>query len=186
MLAFGDFHAPVVDQNFFTPTVIRAQYTQRPLLAAEQILAAASISKTSRLSNTQLYSDVLLSGSGGTLNSFTDTLAFKAEQLKQVDAIASISRLWENYLLDPQSSVDVDVISESIDHVYEAIERFGPGAVDLTKITKNAVNGEHLAAILRVSSPWKNQVPGWSAALDIAAQALTLAGIEADEALAGL
>lgn len=186
MLAFADVHPPVVDQSFFNTTVIRAQYTQRPPLTPEQMLAAASISKTGRLSNTQLFSEILLSGNGFTLNSFTDTLAFKAEQLKQADAIASISRLWEVYLFNPQSSVDVDVISESIDHVYEAIDRFGPGAVDLTKISENEVNGEHLAAILRISSPWKNQVPGWNSALEVAANALKLAGIHADEALAGL
>ena len=93
---------------------------------------------------------------------------------------------WKRYLFDINASTDVDTISETVESVFESLARDGPSAIDLTTISASQVNGEHLAALLRATSSWRDQIPGWDRALIVASKALELANVDPKAALAGM
>lgn len=93
---------------------------------------------------------------------------------------------WKRYISNLSAPTDVDALSETIDAIYDAIDRHGPGAVNLATLQPAVVNGEHLAAVLRATYAFKNQIIGWERAREMAILALQKANIEIDDALAGL
>ena len=115
-----------------------------------------------------------------------DSPAYIAEQNRSRSAIDESASNWLRYTLDVSASTDVDTLSETVDAIYDAIDRFGPGAVNFTNLPTAGINGVHLAAILRSTYAFKNQVIGWVHGRDVAIKALRTANIEIDDALAGL
>jgi hypothetical protein len=93
---------------------------------------------------------------------------------------------WKKYVSDAKADTDVDTLSETIESVFEILSTLGPKAIVLSNFTPNNVNGEHLAAVLRVTAPHRADIPGWSIALRTAMQALEIAGLDPQDALAGL
>jgi len=118
--------------------------------------------------------------------SMLDSPAYIVERHKSRDAIDESAANWKRYILDLSAPTDVDALSETIDSIYDAIDRYGSGAVNLATLPADAVNGEHLAAILRSTYPFRNQIIGWHHARDIAIKALQGASIDINDALAGL
>lgn len=104
----------------------------------------------------------------------------------KAQALLQVLRQWKRYVFDPSSPTDVDAISETVDRVFDVISEFGPGALSLVGIRPEKVQGEHLAAVLRASSSWADTVPGWRDALNVAALALSNAGIDPNDALYGM
>jgi hypothetical protein len=90
---------------------------------------------------------------------------------------------WRVYVLDPEAATDLDAISETIRLVLDEALANGPASIDLRGLRPEAVEGEHLAAVLQALFSWRHQVPGWHAAYGVARQAL---GDDADDALYGL
>lgn len=115
-----------------------------------------------------------------------DTEVFRYERLLNQQAIDLLAVNWKRHVLNTQASSDVDSLSETVDAVYDAIGKFGPGAVDLTTLPKSNIHGEHAAVVLRATFSRRDEVPGWYSAIGIAATALEKAGVDIDDALAGL
>lgn len=90
--------------------------------------------------------------------------------------------------LDPNASDDVDAISDTIETALDLLNNFGPSFVnfDLFLSLPKSVNGEHLAAILRVTHPWSETIPGWGKMLGVAEEALREVGLDPADALMGL
>jgi hypothetical protein len=105
---------------------------------------------------------------------------------KQMEEVTSSLRKWDLYLTDINAPVDVNAIAKTLDLVFEAMNKYGAGAVDLCNLHAPNINGEHLAAILRATSSIKNLIPGWANALNVAKTALTNQHIEIEDALFGL
>lgn len=93
---------------------------------------------------------------------------------------------WRKYVCDVAASADVDALTETAEAVLDSIQAHGPALFNLKGLHAVAVNGEHLATVLRTSFTWRDQVPGWHEALRVAEVALTQAGVDPEDALFGL
>lgn len=98
----------------------------------------------------------------------------------------SVTSGWKRNLFNTASLVDVDDLSATIEGVYNTISLFGPGWLDLAGLDVDLIQGEHLAAILRATVPWKEYVRGWDEALSISEIALKRSGVDPEDALFGL
>lgn len=93
---------------------------------------------------------------------------------------------WRQFVQDSDSSSDVDALTSTVEATLEFIATYGPRALDLRNLDSSEVQGEHLAALLRASSTWRNDVPGWVDAVDVAKEALRRAGVDEQDALFGM
>lgn len=93
---------------------------------------------------------------------------------------------WKRHLFDLNAPTDVDALSETVESILEVLSEHGPAAIDLTNLSDNGVQGEHLAAILRTTATWDCQTPGWLQALQVAKLALQREGVDPQDALYGL
>lgn len=137
---------------------------------------------TAPITNTE--TDWLVIYQGGTTDSFEH--AYAVEEVMGVPARLLITQKWRRNVLNPQASTDVDDLSETVDAVYEGIDIFGPSFISLADLEPHLVQGEHLAATLRATFPWRDEVSGWNNALEVARAALINAGADPDDALYGL
>ncbi len=118
--------------------------------------------------------------------SFFDTDTYSRECIKSANDIEALSVRWKTNLTNPAVAADVDSISETIDAIYEVIGQFGPGAINLRSTLDGQINAAHLASILRATFQIRSDISGWNTARDKAKQLLPLAGIDVNDALAGL
>jgi hypothetical protein len=123
-------------------------------------------------------------GNYGAVTAEADGIIRAAEA--QTAAIAHFSNQWKEYVFDTAASGDVDAISKTIERVFETVVQFGPQSIDLRNLSADQVNGEHLAASLRATFVWRENVPGWQDARAVAAAALQRVGINPADALLGL
>lgn len=93
---------------------------------------------------------------------------------------------WQHHVLNPAASVDVDALTETVEATLDIIGESGPAALSLVGLRPEAVQGEHLATLLRASSTWRDQIPGWADALAVDIEALRKAGVEPKDALFGM
>ncbi|MDG0065848.1 hypothetical protein MMB92_17950 [Burkholderia sp. IO2] len=119
----------------------------------------------------------------GTSDSLDESIV---AEVVEVPARLSATQKWQRLVFDPSASVDVDDLSETVGAVYEAIDTFGPSVVSFEHIEAAAVQGEHLAVALRATSPWRDEIAGWHAALQTARMALENSGVPPEDALYGL
>lgn len=99
---------------------------------------------------------------------------------------AKATEKWRRYVFNPQSSADVDALTETVEAVLDAVSEFGPSVLKINGLRAKNVNGEHLAALLRVSSTWQNDIAGWSEALSIAVEAVSQSGADPDDIFFGM
>lgn len=176
-----DFATNTVSVAVFSPYALHAPYSERPK-RIPTLIQPYTPPETLTKATFSIVQPLI----GGSWLSFLDSLSYEAEKLENLEAINAISEHWKQHLFDLSASTDVDALSETIEGVYDAIDRFGPGAVDLASLGSEGINGEHLAAILRATFPFQNRIPGWSCALGEAVKALQRDGVDVDDALAGL
>ncbi|MBR8414753.1 hypothetical protein [Burkholderia cenocepacia] len=119
----------------------------------------------------------------GTSDSLDESLL---AEVVEVPARLSVTQKWQRLVFDPSASVDVDDLSETVASVYEAIDTFGPSVISFEHVEAAAVQGEHLAVALRATSPWRDEIAGWRAALQSARVALENSGVPPEDALYGL
>lgn len=100
--------------------------------------------------------------------------------------MAEANSRWSKYVLNPLAETDVDTLTETVEATLDFIEEFGPERLSLQGIPYNFVQPEHLAALLRASSTWRDSVPGWSEALMSAATAVESAGGDPEDVLFGM
>ena len=101
-------------------------------------------------------------------------------------AIYQANSAWQVHLHNNESSTTVDSIAETIDGVFDAIEKFGPAVIELRNLEPGKIEPEHLAAILRATATIHDQIPGWASALDIAKRSFQSLGHDPSDALFGL
>lgn len=93
---------------------------------------------------------------------------------------------WKKYVFDPHASADIDRLTETVEAVLDALAEFGPSVLTLNYLQTQNIHGEHLAALLRVSSTWQNEIAGWNEALNIASDAVSLSGADPKDILFGM
>lgn len=93
---------------------------------------------------------------------------------------------WNKHVLNSNASSDVDNISETIDAVFEALSNHGAEHFDFTGMVPANVNPEHLAAALRVTSRYRNDVRGWDDGLSVARMSAMAKGVDPDDLLYGM
>ena len=109
-------------------------------------------------------------------------LLLQMTELKHTVAIEKVGR----HVFNPRAATDVDSITETVEAVLDAVAEFGPSVLKLQNLRPENVQGEHLAALLRVSSTWQDDVLDWGNALEVAANAVTLAGSDPKDILFGM
>lgn len=115
-----------------------------------------------------------------------DELRLASERARRIAGLREFAARWEFYLYDVNASVDVDDISETVEAVLDAISQYGLGSLNFSGLNSKQVNGEHLAAMLRTTFTWRNQIEGWQQGMETASLALKRSGLDPDEVLLGL
>lgn len=100
--------------------------------------------------------------------------------------MAAATKKWSVHVLNPHAAADVDTLTETVEAILDFVFQFGPNSLSLKEIKYNFVQPEHLAAILRSTSTWRNQVDGWNDALEIAIAATKSAGLDPNDVLFGM
>ncbi len=121
-----------------------------------------------------------------TQGSFSSADAHTRERVLELRELEIRSSLWRQHLLDKSASTDVDVISETVDSLLDAVTLMGPEGVDLASLDLANANAEHLVAVLRATFVWRGRLPGWAAALQAAPSLLVEAGFDPQLVLKGL
>lgn len=106
---------------------------------------------------------------------------------------------WLMHVMNPQAPTDVDAISYTVaetmpvlygSHSWESIldETITQPhqSLDFSGFAVDQVNGEHLAAVLTVSSKFRVNIPGWAHARQVAYDALIQAHQDPEDALYGI
>lgn len=126
------------------------------------------------------YAFVFKHGSFGDVQHFALMKGMKAWKL------ALANEQWQRHVFDPSSPSNVDSLTDTVEAVLDFIAEFGPSSIALSGFQPTAVQGEHLAALLRASSTWRDEIPGWHDALGVARAAIELAGLDPNDALFGM
>jgi hypothetical protein len=90
------------------------------------------------------------------------------------------------HLHNPSAPVDVDALTETVGRLVDLVGEHGFHYLDLTTVTPSTVNGEHLAAVLRITSSNRILVKGWNHALQVARVALHQQGVNVADVLFGI
>jgi hypothetical protein len=93
---------------------------------------------------------------------------------------------WRKHVCQSFASTDIDALTETAEAVFDFMAEAGPAHLNLSNLTPDHVQGEHLAMLLRTSLTWREQIPGWQKALQVARLALEREGVDPEEALFGL
>jgi hypothetical protein len=109
-------------------------------------------------------------------------LLMQMTEWKQTVAVERVGR----HVFNPHSSADVDSLTETVEAVLDAVSEFGPSVIKLKNLRAEQVQGEHLAALLRVTSTWQDEVADWKDALGVASKAVLLAGSDPEDILFGM
>lgn len=92
---------------------------------------------------------------------------------------------WLSRVLDRTLAPTSNEITKTIRPVFELLSQFGPESVDLRHLPE-AVNGVHLAAVLRSTANELEGTEPWRQALALAQRALVLDGVDPQDALFGM
>lgn len=84
------------------------------------------------------------------------------------------------------SDAGVDSLTVTAETALEAIIEFGPAIIPTNDLTGIQIHGEQLATLLRAAYSWRDEIPGWDHALDVAKQRLAEQGVDPDDALYGM
>jgi hypothetical protein len=180
-MAFDSSHQ-LADVQFTVPPAAVALYNDRPLPIN---MGIGSVQKHDSLST--VYFFLRDETFGQRVFGFARVSAIGTQPHGYLSAANDSHAIaWQRHLLDLNASTDVDALSETVESVLEVLSAHGPTAIDLTNLSDKGVQGEHLAAILRTTSAWDSQTPGWYQALHVAKLALQREGIDPQDALYGL
>jgi hypothetical protein len=122
----------------------------------------------------------------GTDTSPLDCDGFSKARERSTEETKALAAKWMSLMLDKSAPVNANALTKTVKPLFEALSRYGAGAVDLRGLRAEQVNGVHLAVVLRATFSRKQQTLGWEHALSVARDALRRDGLEDDDALAGL
>lgn len=99
---------------------------------------------------------------------------------------ASAGEQWKRHVFNSNAAADVDALTETVEAGLDYIAEFGSKSLALTGLRAHDVQCEHLAALLRATSTWRNEIPGWYQALTTAKLAVELARLDPEDVLFGM
>lgn len=174
--------------HFNRPSVSdMAEYNDRPLDNIEYQMMKSMRQAYPNLSGIYRFADNqfgLLSDTRAPW--MNDCAHFSTIQHQQSIEKIKLTAIWKHHVSDITASTDVDTLSETIESVFEFMSRFGSSAFNLTNITADRLNGEHLAAVLVLTFPHRAQVAGWENALKMTIEVMKATGVDYKDALTGL
>lgn len=118
--------------------------------------------------------------------SYGDAAQFDLETHVKLVKLAEATDRWRRYVLDRDAPDDLDSLTETVEAVVDVVSGIGPQALSLQDLHPEVVHAEHLAAVLRSSSSWRHEVPGWDEALGVAIAAARQMNFDVHDVLFGL
>jgi hypothetical protein len=118
--------------------------------------------------------------------SFSEVAALDLKTGRRTFDMAEATRQWRRHVFNPYASSSVDALTATVEAAFDFVSEFGPESLSLREIQGKLVQPEHLAALLRATSTWRDQIPGWADALNAAAVAVKSAGMDSEDVLFGM
>lgn len=167
------------------PYVRHVEYFDRPPVTTEQWRFIQPTSDSALTTHTQVFNFSKNSAHSKALSTHLTRSPREALELTIEIEKERIYKALERNLLEPAVASDVDAISDTVEHVYELLSKWGPAALDFHRflLAKNPI---HVAAMLRVSVDVKDLVLGWDTALAYAIDLSTSCDLDVDDVLFGL
>lgn len=100
--------------------------------------------------------------------------------------LANAYEHWRRQVMDPGAPTDVDALTATVAAGLDLVAEFGPDSLSLAGLRPDDVQCEHLAALLRATSTWRDSIVGWHEALDVAKASVAGAGLDPDDVLFGM
>jgi len=118
--------------------------------------------------------------------SFADILPMNRILSQKVLKLPSAIERWQKYVTDPHAATDVDTLTETAEAVLDFVAEFGPKALTFSGLHPAEVQCEHLATLLRATSLWREEIPGWKEALGVAELAIEANDLDSSDVLFGM
>ena len=112
--------------------------------------------------------------------------SYKFEQMNKMLHVDEATKAILREIYSKEMNVSVDALTRTIKTTFKIIDEFGVANIYLRGINRDLVNGEHLAAFLRVTAKFKDKIFGWDDALEVAKYSLAKSDIDPEDALFGL
>lgn len=93
---------------------------------------------------------------------------------------------WLRDVMNPRASSTVDALTFTVEAALAHLSSKGASRMTIPMLDPADVHCEHLAAVLRATSSWKEEIRGWRAGRDAAMVACLVAGEDPDDVLFGL
>jgi hypothetical protein len=177
--------APCYSIQASAPPALRAEYFECPRGYANAYLVVNSDYDT-KSSNSRFEKNFTAHSNVAVLGGYKFIPAIEFERKDISEAILQANSAWQVHLSNSKSSTNIDSITETIDGVFDAIEKFGPAVIELRHLKSEQIEPEHLAAILRATATIHDQIPGWTSALEVAKRTFESLGHDPSDALFGL
>lgn len=146
-----------------------------------QQLAATQVAADTTLSRAHFYANPSASRA-----SPLDAPSYQSERARTSSIRDRYTKEWKSRVLDKNTEVSANALTITLRSVTGALMELGPGAIDLTGLPQNRVNGHHLALVLRATLRRQETTPGWKDALEVARFALSYDGFDETTVLSGL
>ena len=93
---------------------------------------------------------------------------------------------WRENILNIRPASTADELTLTVESVFKVMFDDGIESINLSGFKPEAVSPIHLCVVLRAVSKWKDLVPGWHEARDVAKAACEYRGIDPNRAMTGL
>lgn len=159
---------------------------------ASQPAGMFNASQSQQRAATRVVADTTLSGAQFYANPATsaasplDAPSYQSERARTISIRDRYTKEWKSRVLDKSTEVSANALTTTLRSVMAALMELGPGAIDLTGLPHNRVNGHHLAIVLRATLRRRETTPGWTNALEVARYALSYDGFDETTVLSGL
>lgn len=118
--------------------------------------------------------------------SWADARGQAAEKWQVVKRLVLLQSQWKERVCNVRTPTNDEALFETFEIVSSLVSESRPSDLDVRGLQADAVNGEHLVALLRASYLERANVPGWDDALTVAREALVLAHLPVEDHLEGL
>lgn len=118
--------------------------------------------------------------------SWADARGQAAEKWQVVKRLVLLQSQWKERVCNVRTPTNDEALFETFEIVSSLVSESRPSDLDVRGLQADAVNGEHLVALLRASYLERASVPGWDDALTVAREALVLAHLPFEDHLEGL
>ena len=93
---------------------------------------------------------------------------------------------WRDNVLGTEMGRTAQALTSTARSVFQVLFDLGPEGMDFTGFVPSKVSPIHLCTALRATSRWRNTIPGWHEAAQVAYNACLLHGLDPKAATSGL